>query len=85
MANLLQTNDFFQVCPTQDVTPVPDLEHLLHDVTHSTEDKTPLTTAVQNLFSRYEGPILPPAETSVLLPPLTPAPNESSRQGTSQR
>ena len=85
VANLLQTNDFFQVCPTQDVTPVPDLEHLLHDVTHSTEDKTPLTTAVQNLFSRYEGPILPPAETSVLLPPLTPAPNESSRQGTSQR
>ena len=87
VANLLQTNDLFQVCPMQEVAPVPDLEHLMHQVTNANSDKVPLTTAFQNLFlpsDRRDGPTLPPAEPAPF-PPAYSTQDDRNRIGLSPR
>jgi outer membrane protein, heavy metal efflux system len=83
VGNLLQTNDLFQVCPTQEVMPVPDLEHLMRQVTNSTSEKVSLTTAFQSLFlpsDRRDYPMPAPPDAAQSLPAVLPPQDERNRQ-----
>jgi outer membrane protein, heavy metal efflux system len=74
VANLLQTNDLFQVCPMQEVAPVPDLESLFHHGADTMPGNAPAGADLQHLSAPPDRPAGPAAGS----PPATVRATEES-------